>query len=536
MGARRQRRRTAAPASAPADAAARTLWREAALLGLLAAALRALLVVSGDDRSWAYTVFYEGDSEAYFRFARTFLEGGVYDRGVPYHPPGFALVLAGLHLLVGAGAAGAQVPHLAVKLLLGGLVGGGGVAALYLATERLLGRSVARLAALLAAAHFGLAVLAVAPVADGLYQSLLLAAVALLVRRLDFGARPDSRATLALGALLGALCLVRAEGMLDALALLAFGAVVALRTATDSARRRRALRTWALAAVVAATVVAPWTIRNAVRLGQLETEYAGRLAEPLPRFVPVTLYGPLNLALANHAGAEGGFSRAALPVRAGEATLDFSEPEHLRFLLHGDRIAWEWIRDHPADFASLAGRKLALWSDALRLGFTQWDRPGGLAGLRRPVDVFVPDGGGALRIALALLALAGAAILFRRGGEARRFALLLLVLLGCGALTTVAFFGYARLGLVRLPLLLPFVAAALVAGATALVARAPARLAQVLRGPAPRRVGWALVAVLLALETWGAARGHRLEASGTTLPGTTRLDRDQPIRFRPLPR
>ena len=76
----------------------------------------------------------------------------------------------------------------------------------------------------------------------------------------------------------------------------------------------------------------------------------------------------------------------------------------------------------------------------------------------------------------------------------------------------------------------------LVAAARRLVALAPERLAAVLRGPAPRRAGWILIVALLALEGWGALRGHRLEASGTTLPGSSRLDRDQPVRFRPLPR
>lgn len=524
--------------------------RVALLLGLLAAAHRALLVLSGDDRAWPYTVFYEGDSEAFFRFARSFLEGGLYDGGMPYHPPGFALLLAGLHLLLGAGAAGAAVPHLAVKLLLGSLVGGGGVAALYLATVAVLGRSTATLAALLAAWHFGLAVLSIAPVADGLFQLLLLAAVALFVRRLDFGARSDApadfRAAALLGALLGALCLVRAEGLLDALALLGFGTVVALRAGARAERPRsawRALRPWALAAAVGLLVVTPWAIRNAVRLGELESRYAGRLAEPLPRFVPVTIYGPLNLALANHAGADGGFSRAALATRAGEASLDLAEPEHLRFLLHGDAIAWTWIRDHPADFARLAGRKLALWSDALRHGFTQWNWPGGLAGVRRPVDVFVPDGRGP-QLPLAALALVGAALLLRHGpvdpagpaGSARRrFAALLLALVGCGLLTTIAFFGYARLGLVRLPLLLPFVAAALVRAVRRLAAAAPATWRARLDWGAARKAAWAAVVLLLALETVGAARGHRLEASGTTLPGSSRLDRDQPVRFRPLP-
>ena len=85
------------------------------------------------------------------------------------------------------------------------------------------------------------------------------------------------------------------------------------------------------------------------------------------------------------------------------------------------------------------------------------------------------------------------------------------------------FFGYARLALILMPLWLGLAAVAIVR----LASRLPARLAP--------RIGAALLALLLAAEIYGAAVGHRLEASGTTLPGSSKLDRDQPIRFRPLP-
>ena len=39
----------------------------------------------------------------------------------------------------------------------------------------------------------------------------------------------------------------------------------------------------------------------------------------------------------------------------------------------------------------------------------------------------------------------------------------------------------------------------------------------------------------LRSEHIAAVRGHRFEATGTTLRGSNRLDRDQQIRFRPLP-
>lgn len=533
-------RAAASAPGAPAIPSRSPSWLDRALagdralaiaLGLLAALLRVLFVVAGDDRAWPYTAFYEGDSEAFFRFARALLAGGLYDNGVPYHPPGFALMLAALHFLLGAGAADAEVPHFAVKVALAALVGGGGVAALFLAAARPLGRPVATLAALLASAHFGLYVLAIAPVADGLFQLLLLLAVAIFVRGLDFGRALRHGPVVALGLVLGALALTRAEGLGVLALVVVWGAVASARARPGGARERlRALLPWALVAGLALAVVAPWTIRNAVRLGALNDRLGGRLAEPLPRFVPVTIYGPLNLALANHDGADGSFSRAALAEQADVARLDLTNPEHLRWLLHGDRIARAWIGAHPGDFGRLVVAKWRLYFGALRLGWTQRDLPGGLAGVRRPVDVFVPDSALGAWILAPLLAL-GVVRLARGSGEERRWLGLVLALSGLSLGVVALFFGYARLAVVVLPLWLTLAAAALGWLGSALAARSPAPFT------ARRARLAALVAILalLGLELQATIHGHRLEASGTTLPGSGRLDRDQPVRFRPLP-
>lgn len=78
-------------------------------------------------------------------------------------------------------------------------------------------------------------------------------------------------------------------------------------------------------------------------------------------------------------------------------------------------------------------------------------------------------------------------------------------------------------------------ALALVSAARALAARLPAEQLGLFRAARGRSLAATLVLLLLALEVAGAVRGHRFEATGTTLPGSQRLDRDQPIRFRPLP-
>ncbi|HEV2845411.1 MAG TPA: hypothetical protein VG477_11240, partial [Thermoanaerobaculia bacterium] len=93
MGRRRKEKK--------AEAAARTgvrsdlLW--AAGLTLLAWLHRLAFLRSNRDWSWPYTIFYEGDSEVFFDYARALLNGRLYDNGIPFHPPGFAWVLAVIH-------------------------------------------------------------------------------------------------------------------------------------------------------------------------------------------------------------------------------------------------------------------------------------------------------------------------------------------------------------------------------------------------------------------------------------------------------
>lgn len=533
----RTKGRPAAAAVAPAATFGRPAWsdaRWALVLGLLAALLRVLFVFSGTDRSWPYTVFYEGDSETFFRFARALLAGELYDGGIPFHPPGFAFFLAGLQVLVGASAATATVPHLAIKLILAVVVGGGSVALLYLAAAAALGRAVAIVTALLAAFHFGLYVLAVAPVGDGLFQLLLLAAITLVVRRPEGELRTGR--IVSLGLVWGAMALTRAEGILLGGLIVGFAAFLYWKEAPadKDARRWRRLLPWGVVALLAAAVVLPWTVRNAIRLGEAERRLAGGLAEPLPRFVPVTMYGPLVLALANHDGAEGTFSREALPARPGEATFSLTDREHLRFLLHGDRIAAGWIAGHPAAFLRLVGKKWSHYAGALQLGWTQWNLPAGLAGIRQPVDVFVPSSRATLWLWLPALA-TGIVLAARDKTRARRWLALVALLSGSSMAMVALTFGYARFGLLLLPLWLSLAALALVTAARALFERLPEEQRGVFRGRRGRSLAATLVLLLLAIEVAGAVRGHRFEATGTTLPGSGRLDRDQPIRFRPLP-
>jgi hypothetical protein len=488
----------------------------AAGLTLLAWVHRLIFLRSNRDFSWPYTIFYEGDSETFYSYARALLEGRLYDEGVPFHPPGFAWFLALVHTLFGAGGAGAQVPHVAVKSLMA-FLGSVAIGLLYLLVRPYLGRTVALIAALLGVYHFGLYVLSIAPVTESLYLVLLLPALLIWTRRFEHPLSIEEKPggslwPLALGLLLGALALTRAEGALVAILLIGIGLL-------GSNRKR-----WAVVVLGWVLVVAPWTIRNAVRLEAVNEKYAA----DLPTFVPLTLYGPINLALANNPMAEGSFSRAWLSSQAQNPGLDLRDPQHVEFLRHGDRMAWEWARHNPADFVLLVGKKWKLVSEAWTLGWTQWDWPGGLTGKRRPVDVFVPDSKVGYWIG-APLALLGLALCLAKPGEPRRWAWVVLLMTASLLVATGLFFGYVRLGLLFLPFWLTFVSVALVWLASLLApvpSDPPRRLLQALI---------ALAAVLLVLEIWGISLHRNFKATGVNVPGRSYLDRDAPIYLELLP-
>ncbi len=512
-------------------------------LTLLAWIHRAAFLFSNRDASWPYTIFYEGDAEAFYRYARALLAGRLYDDGIPFHPPGFAWLLAAVHTLAGAGGPTDAVPHVAVRLLLA-LVASGAVGFLYLLARPYLGHGVALAAAVLCLYHFGLYVLAVAPVSEGAYLTLLLVALLLWSRRLQHplaapaapeGTARGERATgaaLLLGLLLGFLAMIRAEAALVALALWGVGAWGWLRGRWRAPPRPR-FAPWALVAAGWLLAVAPWTARNAVRMAEVNARLAERGAErteePLPVFIPLTLYGPLNLALANRPDADGTFSPAPLTA-AGGTMLNVEDPRHLAFILHGDRMAWDWARVHPGDFARLVLRKWRLSLDAWRLGWTQWNWPGGLRGVRRPVDVFVPTSVAA-RLGLWLgppLAALGLAVCLAAGGERRRWGVLVLLLTGVWAVLVGLFFGYVRQGLLLLPFWLTLAAVA----AAEVLRRIPAPEAWRTRA---RTALLTAAGLLLVVELWGAAGDRNFQATGTPVPGQSYLNRDATVFLKPLP-
>jgi hypothetical protein len=84
------------------------------ILFLLACAERLAFQFGSRDRAWPFPIFYEGDAETFYNYAQAILHGTRYDNGIPFHPPFFPLILAGLHALTGD-----PVRHGIVRAVLG---------------------------------------------------------------------------------------------------------------------------------------------------------------------------------------------------------------------------------------------------------------------------------------------------------------------------------------------------------------------------------------------------------------------------------
>ncbi len=484
------------------------------LIFLLAAGERLAFLLGSSDRAWPFSIFYEGDAEAFYEFAQAILAGRPYDNGIPFHPPLFPLALAGLHGLLGD-----PVPHGILRAILA-IASAIVPLLLFLSLRRAIGRGAALAAALLACFSFALDALGTAATSEGLSMILVLWMVLLaMAARFDGDARPRRRAAL-LGLLTGLAALARAEGVAAGLLIFAAWSCVG-RSAPWRSRVAPSLF-WVGAL---ALVLAPWTIRNAVSLSAWNESVGRGIGVELPRFVPITSYGPLNFALANHDGASGGFSRALLRSKSEVAVLDLADPEHARHFIHGGEIGLAWISRRPGAFLRLAGRKIEIASRALDLGWTPWNLPLGRSGTRLPVDLFAPDRSG-LRYAQILLAVAGAALLLRRSRDRSTLAILAAPIVALLA-ANVLFFGYVRLGALALPYLFALEGIALAALAARLPAGWKARIA------GRWGVGIAIAAAIAILAV-AATQDRNYTASGTSDRPGGKLIRDAPIRIVPI--
>jgi hypothetical protein len=421
-----RRRGQGAPPVRPAARRRRWLRPHAAYVFLWAAAVHAVFLLASPDRAEPASALFYGDSIQYLLQARAVAEGTPFNEGLPFHPPLTAWLLAPLWLL-GGDVGAVSLAAKAVMLL----ANAGSYALFYLLVRERLPHAF--WLCLLLPLNFGELLLSSAVSNEAIYRLLL--AVLLLL---------GARQPLLAGVVHGLAVLARAEHLLLGVVALAVGLA-------RPAWRRPALAAAAPALLIVAAHAA-WTARG---IADYNRRHAGELAEPLPVVVPVSIYGPLNFALAQ-IGPDIHFSRAALPpAPGGETALEPRFAPHNRYLLHGYRIGLQQIARRPGRFLARAAAKLWHSSKAIAFGWTGLDVPTPRLWVREPVDVAYAPAPGYHLVALAFAGL-GAWLL-------RRERTLLAVggaLLAYRLLVNVAFFPYLR----SVAVVSPFYLALLLAG------------------------------------------------------------------------
>lgn len=261
-------------------------------------------------------------------------------------PPGYPYFIAGVYGLLGTGPLGIRVVQLALGLL--------SVWLAYLLGRRIYDERAGLVAALLAATCW-------APIfyeGDLLEPPLLIPLLLLLALVLHTWSQRGGwwRALLA-GALLGLLALVRPNALLLVPAL----AVWMLWCCVRGGGWRRAIVPGVALVVGALAALAPATIRNYVVARD---------------FVPISANGAINLYIGNNPEADGYTPRVPELDRLTEMTgwswfhygrlvnalsEDAGRPlSYFEVDQHFSRLAWEWIRAHPARCAQLVGKRLLL--------------------------------------------------------------------------------------------------------------------------------------------------------------------------------
>ncbi|MBN2383580.1 hypothetical protein JXQ70_11930 [bacterium] len=368
--------------------------------------VQGIWIFSGLDATFPSSIFFRGDSVHFLEQARHIAQGRTYNANLPFHPPLTAWILVPLWWLCPT----PEAVHIASKIVM--LL----LNALTLTFFFVLIRNSVPHAfwfCMLLPFSFGEMLLSSAVNSEAVYRFVLVVLLWLGFRR-PF-----------LGGLLNALaCLTRAEHLW----LLVLVCIVGLFVRD---RRRFVI----MNLVGCLCVLAPYMVVTAGRINAYNSAFKDRLIEPLPVLVPITLYGPLNFALAQ-ASDDLFFSRSLLPTTEGtDAQLDPLSPTHNRYMNHGYSLGMKRIISGPGPWLLRVGNKILFSMRAVSYGWTWRDVPNRQTWLRPPVDMahsfsglyfalclaLIGVGAWHLRKEKRLLGIAGVLLLYRLGMNALFF-------------------------------------------------------------------------------------------------------------------
>lgn len=380
-------------------------------------------------------LFFFGDSLNFLEQARRLAAGeALLNAGLPFHPPLVSYLLAPLWWLLSS----ADSAFFAAKILMAALAAAGYALFYRLVRERI---PHAFWICLLLPFSFGELVLTSAVSSELIYRLLLLVILALGWRRPVLG-----------GVAHGLACLARAEH-------LGFVLLLGACLAWKPERRRWVLRTLSGAALVLAPhIVSAQRVLSAYNLG-----HAAELASPLPEWVPVSFYGPLNFALAQREPTIF-FGRETLPPAPdGSSALEPTFAPHHEVIVAGYGLGWEAIWRQPGRFFARSGAKLLHSLQGMTFGWTWRDWPKPAHWTRQPIDVaysasfawsllclcLTALGAWRLRSQKMFLGVVGLLLLYRLGINVLFFPYLRGVLIVAPALLALQWTGLASLAKTR---------------------------------------------------------------------------------------
>jgi hypothetical protein len=348
------------------------------ILFLYAFVIRLLFWSGFEDRQLLYSLFYYGDSFRLNQEALEILKSNWNTSLLPYHPPVTSYLLALFYKFFGT-----PPEHLtAIKILLI-IISAMSVVIFHHLARRFFSEKLALIAAIVFAAMFPMLVVSVTPNTESIFLGFGMLTLLFFARLKNSWNNKDA---IWMG-FCGALASLTRAVFASFFVVLAVGLLIVAVPPRPTPARHRPLIVLIIAFLIP---FIPWMIRNYCVLKQFNVEKSEKSLEPLPTFAPITCYGPINFAMANNLLADGKFARTIL-TGTNVASLDLNNPQHRHYFLHGYSEGFTFIQDYPQEFLKLIGKKLRLFIQGFSWGFGSTNIPGGLNGVRYPIDIFVSD-------------------------------------------------------------------------------------------------------------------------------------------------